>query len=98
MVSKTIGGKSSNQHKAGHATGECYGVSKSAEIIFKRGKMIKKKGEGLPERMKTIDPNDNETYKFLREEQSDVIKKGRDAKSEDRTNQRLGIVNQDRTE
>ena len=35
------------------------------------------KGEGLPvlqERMRTIDPDDNETYKFLGVEQSDEIK------------------------
>ena len=59
-----------------HDTGACYGVSKCAEIVFKRGKMIK--GEGLPvlqERMNTIDPNDNETYQFMGVEQSDGIKK-----------------------
>ena len=59
-----------------HDTGACYGEAKCAEIIFERGKMIK--GEGLPvlqERMKTIDPDDNETYKFLRVEQSDGINK-----------------------
>ena len=62
--------------QASHDTGACYGVSKCAEIVFERGKMIK--GEGLPvlqERMKTINPDDNTTYKFLGVEQSDGIRK-----------------------
>ena len=57
-------------------TGACYGVSKYAEIVFERGKMIK--GEGLPvlqKRMKTINPNNKKTYKFQVVEQSDGIKK-----------------------
>ena len=64
--------------QASHDTGACYGVSKCAEIVFERGKMIK--GEGLPvlqERMKTMDPDDNEMYKFLGVEPSDGIKKRR---------------------
>ena len=32
--------------QASHDTGACHGVSKCAEIVFERGKMIK--GEGLP--------------------------------------------------
>ena len=62
--------------QAGLETGACCGVSECGEIVFERGKMIK--GERLPvlqERMKTIDPDDNETYKFLGVEQSDRIKK-----------------------
>ena len=62
--------------QASHDTGACYGVSKCAEIVFERGKMIN--GEGLPvlqERTKTIDPDDKETYKSLGVEQSDGIKK-----------------------
>ena len=61
--------------QARHDTGACYEVSKCAEIVFEKVKMIK--GEGLPvlqERMKTIDSNDNETYKFLGVERSDEIK------------------------
>ena len=57
--------------QASHDTGACYGVSKYAEIIFKNGKMAR--GEGLQvleERMKTMDPDENETYKFLGIEQA----------------------------
>ena len=56
-------------------TGACYGVSKCAEIVFERGKMVK--GEGLQvlqERMKTLDPDQEEMYKFLGVEQADGIK------------------------
>ena len=52
--------------QASHDTGACYGVSKCAEIVFERGKMVK--GEELPvlnERMETMDPDENEIYKFL---------------------------------
>ena len=41
-------------------------VSKCAEIIFEHGKMVR--GENLQvleERMKTMDPAENEIYKFL---------------------------------
>ena len=61
--------------QASHDTGACYGVSKCAEIVFERGKMVK--GEGLPvlnERMGTMDPDENEIYKFLGIEQADGIK------------------------
>ena len=61
--------------QARHDTGACYGISKCAEIIFERGKMIK--GEGLDvleERMKTMDPDKNEINKFLGIEQADGIK------------------------
>ena len=56
-------------------TGACYGVSKCAEIVFECDKMVR--GEGLQvlkERMKTIDPDENEIYKFLAIEQVDGIK------------------------
>ena len=56
-------------------TGACYGVSKCAEIVFERGKMVK--GEGLQvlqERMKTLEPDQEEVYKFLGVEQADGIK------------------------
>ena len=61
--------------QASHDTGACYGVSKCAEIVFKNGKMVK--GEGLQvleERMKTMDPDENEIYKFLGIEQADGIR------------------------
>ena len=61
--------------QASHDMGACYGVSKCAEIIFKNGKMAR--GEGLQvleERMKTMDPDENETYKFLGFEQADGIR------------------------
>ena len=56
-------------------TRACYGVAKCAGIVFERGKMVK--GEGLPvseERMKAMDPDENEIYKFLGVEQADGIK------------------------
>ena len=56
-------------------TGACYGVSKCAGIVFERGKMVK--GEGLQvlqERMKTLDPDKEEMYKFLGVEPADGIK------------------------
>ena len=55
--------------------GAFYGVAKCAEIVFERRKMVR--GEGLPvleERMKTMDPDENEIYKFLGVEQADCIK------------------------
>ena len=61
--------------QASHDTGACYGVAKYAEIIFEKGKMVK--GEGLQvlqERMKTMDPDQKEIYKFLEVEQADGIK------------------------
>ena len=61
--------------QASHHTGACYGVEKCAEIVFEHGKMIR--GEGiqvLHERMKTMDQDQNEIYKFLGVEQADGIK------------------------
>ena len=55
-------------------TGACYGVKKCAEVISKNGKMVK--GEGLAvleERMKALDPEQNEVYKFLGCEQGNKI-------------------------
>ena len=54
--------------------GVCYGVKKCAEIVFRKGKMVK--GEGLPvleEKIKALDPEKNEVYKFLGCEQSNDI-------------------------
>jgi len=61
--------------QASYDTGACYGVSKCADIVFDHGNMVK--GEGLPvleERMKTMDPDKNEIYKFLGVEQADGIR------------------------
>ena len=47
-------------------TGVCYGVKKCAEIVIKEGKMVK--GEGLPvleEKMKALDPEQNDVTSFL---------------------------------
>ena len=60
--------------KASMDTGACYGVKKCAEIVFKKGKMIK--GEGstvLEEKMKALDPNKNKIYMFLGCEQANKI-------------------------
>ena len=56
--------------KASVDTGACYGVKKCAEIVFRKGKMIKGEGE---EKMDALDPNKNEIYKFLGCEQADKI-------------------------
>ena len=61
--------------KASMDTEAVDGVKKCAEVVFKNGKM--RKGEGLEvleERMRTLDPNQNEVYKFLGWEQGDVKK------------------------
>ena len=61
--------------QASHDTRPCYGVSKCAEIVIERGKMARgEELEVLEERMKTMDPDQNEIYKFLRIEQADGIK------------------------
>ena len=55
--------------------GACYGISKCTEIAFEYGKMVK--GEGLQvlqKRMKTLDPDQDEIYKFHEVEQADGIK------------------------
>ena len=60
--------------QASHDTGACYGVSKCAEIIYQNRKMVT--GEGLQvleERMKMMNPDENEVYKFLGIEQADGI-------------------------
>ena len=55
--------------------GACYSVSKCAEIVFEHGKIVK--GEGLQvlqERMKTLNPDQEEMCKFLGVEQADGIR------------------------
>ena len=52
-----------------------YGVPKCAETVFERGKIVR--GDGLKvleEKVKTMDPDENEIYKFLGIEQADGIK------------------------
>ena len=61
--------------QASHDTGACYGVSKCSEIVFERGKMVREEGlEVLEERMRTIDLDKNEIYKFVGIEQVDGSK------------------------
>ena len=60
--------------QASRDTGACYGVKKCAEVVFRKGKMVK--GEGLTvleEKMQAMDPEKNEVYKFLGCEQGDKI-------------------------
>ena len=55
-------------------TGVCYRVKKCAEIVFRKGKMIK--GEGLAvseEKMVALDSSNNGIYNFLGCEQADKI-------------------------
>ena len=61
--------------QASDDTGACYGVLKCAEIIFIHGKMVR--GESLQvleERIKTMNPDENEIYKFPGIEQADDIR------------------------
>ena len=45
------------------------------KVVFERGKMVRGKGlEVLEERMKAIEPDENELFKFLGIEQVDGIK------------------------
>ena len=60
--------------KASMDTEVCYEVKKCTEIVFRKGKMVK--GEGLPvleEKMKALNPEKNDVYKFLGCEESDDI-------------------------
>ena len=60
--------------KASVDTGACHGVKKCAEVVFRRGKMIK--GEGLTvleENTEALDPEKNEIYKFLGCDYADKI-------------------------
>ena len=59
--------------QASYDTGACYGVAKYAEIIFKRGDMVKGL-QMLRERMKTMNKDQKQIYKFLLGEQADAIK------------------------
>ena len=60
--------------KASLDTGACYRVKKCAEIVFVRGKMVRAEGlKVLEEKMKALDPDQNENYKFLGCEQAAQI-------------------------
>ena len=57
-----------------HDTGACYRVLKCAKIIFEHDKMVRGKDlQVLEERMKTMEPDEKELYKFLGIEQADGI-------------------------
>ena len=57
------------------ATRQEHAVSKCAEIVFKRGKVVREEGlEVLEERIKMMNPDENEIYKFFGKEQVDGIK------------------------
>ena len=61
--------------QASHDTGACYAVSKCGEIVFESGKMARGQGlEVLEERMRTMDTDENEIYKFLGIKQADQNK------------------------
>ena len=46
-------------------TGACFIVKKGAEVVYNAGKMIKRQGlTGLEEKMKALDPEQNEVYKY----------------------------------
>ena len=80
--------------QASNDTAACYGVAKCAKAVFDRRKMVKVRGlQVLNERMKTIDPNENEIYKFLGVEQADGIKKKEVYKRvKEEINRRLNII------
>ena len=79
--------------QASNYTGACYRVTKCAEAVFERGKMVK--GEGsqvLNQKMKTIDPDENEIYKFLGVEQADGIKKKVHNRVKEEISRRMNII------
>ena len=55
-------------------TEACYRVKKCAEIVSRKGKTVKGKGlTVLKDKMEALDPDKNESYKFLGCEQADKI-------------------------
>ena len=61
--------------QASHDTGACYGAAKCTEIVFEPGKMVKSEGlQVLQERIKAMETDQKEIYKFLGVEQADGIK------------------------
>ena len=64
------------QRLLGTPLGASSGVPKCTEVVFERGKMVN--GEGLQvlnQTMKSIDPDENEIYKFLGVEQADGLRR-----------------------
>ena len=60
--------------KASQDIGAAYGVKKCAEAVFERGRMVKGKGlDVLGEKMKSLNPQLEEVYKFLGCEQGTGI-------------------------
>ena len=60
--------------KASEDTGAVYGVRKCAEVVYRRGKMVRSEGlDMLHEKMPSLDPEEAETYKFLGCEQRNGI-------------------------
>ena len=73
--------------------GACYRVKKCAEIVFRKGNLIKVEGLAvLEEKMDALDPNKNEIYKFLGCEQADKIDVKR-VKSKERNKKEAGPSN-----
>ena len=61
--------------QANHDTGARYGISKCAEIVFEHGKMVKvERLKVLEGRIWTLDPNVDDTYRFLGIGQAEGIK------------------------
>ena len=62
--------------QASYNTGARYGVKKCAEAVYKGENMIKGKGlDIMEEKMKSMDPDEGDFYKFLGLEQADGIKR-----------------------
>ena len=52
--------------QASHDTGACYGISKFAETVFKRDKMVREEGlQVLEETVKTMDPDEHKVNNFV---------------------------------
>ena len=60
--------------KVSQDTGACYKITKCAKIVFNRRRMVKAEGlDVLAERIKGLNPEQNENYKFLECEQAEQI-------------------------
>ena len=79
--------------QASHDTGACYGVAKCAEIIFEKGKMVKgERLQLLQERMKTMDPDQKEIYKFLGKQADGIKTKEVCNRVKEEVNRRLHVL------
>ena len=86
--------------QASHETGGAM-VWKCTEIVFERGNMVR--GEGLQvlhERMKAMNPDQNEIYKFLGVVQADGIKKSQGSLCQSKRlgHKKIGDINKDGAE